>query len=662
MIFHPLIILFLVKFLSAVNLQKGKDLIFFIHSLHPMQENVAIVSNSESARLIQNFVHDQDPIKLIELMLNEPSEEFLTACWYSSYGEEIVIFDSIDSILYSKVTIENKIPAFRGVFKNFRIFVSSFVSKLKHFYPQGLYNSSSPWHFLRISKKLWYSKLFPLAKKLLPPEVAEEWNTAILERISFLDVFLTLRIEHLLIDDFKRNVIPICDPLLSVGTRTIKNFCFLVSHFARHFVGPNLIPNLRLVAERDSIFIVYFFYFLKKSYLDENPDRAFYCERIDIIQDSIDQYLSIKGDKLIIFGTTISESSDNYNEILKLVKLIIFKAKVFGSLTPTDQTLEVYKREEDEFHELAINRSIGKEGVLFLKHVCLNNYHLGPLDEAELFKAMLLNKTDNILISFLFSYRNDGSILFGSVDSLLKSKSRGTCNFIKFSRIFRNFKTFVSKAILKLRPINWSNYTDSSAGFHFLNLSKLLWRTKLEPLGKEILTGKKFEIWKNIIEERFVFLEMFLSRPIKDLLIESHQILLPKIKEEIDLVVPTEIQNFCFLAKYFGSVLGATQSPEFYSNFEFLAGQPWNLIIPLFYFFDHSYLDNYRHQSFRDTWEKKVHLMSKSVRCNLYDFGGELNVFDGIVPKSHEHYADIFKIFYSIRHGSQGIYDKIRYK
>jgi hypothetical protein len=250
------------------------------------------------------------------------------------------------------------------------------------------------------------------------------------------------------------------------------------------------------------------------------------------------------------------------------------------SLIPTAETISIYENEKRNILSFYLstfkNHSIKPNKRVSMKLTDSFDI-LKQLTPAELIKAMLMDGSDYFLIILLYGLRERYTILiFHDVRSLQPSNDRN--RFKSTKRIFRNFRIFLSQAIADSKPSDWEKSVDSSAGRELLILFNNFWQGRLKPLARKILIPDDFKIWKQFIEDRLLFCEIFLSRKTEELFISTNRDLVREIERGIFKATPA-LQNFYFLYDYFTKHMGNVKSPNFLLYFEWLALQsPFFLI------------------------------------------------------------------------------------
>jgi hypothetical protein len=270
---------------------------------------------------------------------------------------------------------------------------------------------------------------------------------------------------------------------------------------------------------------------------------------------------------------------------------------------PTKETWKVYKkakfeilhfhrtifRMEDNISEYAserkarINESVPEYAMLFKS--------LKILDREELLKALIVEDSLEFIIILFYSFPFFGkNLVFENINSLLVFKPP------ELKDVLNNFRIFLSHTIRKSKPLNWTDSSHSSVGYQLMDLFRVLWNSKIKPLGRKILTF--FSAWEESIENRFKLLDLFLAHKTEDLLIIEYGRLRKK-QSGMNILSHPEIQNFCFLAQHFKKALKEVNSSEYLSRFQWFSSQS-----SLF----HSYFDIAINFPFFDDYPLSAHL------------------------------------------------------
>ena len=171
--------------------------------------------------------------------------------------------------------------------------------------------------------------------------------------------------------------------------------------------------------------------------------------------------------------------------------------------------------------------------------------------------------------------------------------------------VFDNFKDFIYKRFFK-RDFCWTDPEAIKNSFSLLHTFQIFWYNKLEPLGRKCLSPSEFANERESIEERFCFINTFLTNDPKDQIVREYR----RLRQNI-LVTPVQspgkeadntsskpspeqtrlvkairtIENFGFLVQYVVSQLEMLPSTKFLEEFEWLASQSRSFLKYFFFFF-----------------------------------------------------------------------------
>jgi hypothetical protein len=379
----------------------------------------------------------------------------------------------------------------------------------------------------------------------------------------------------------------------------------------------------------------------------------------------------LDGGQLIVFGTEISKSSNNYNSLLKSAEIILLKARVTAHIEPNDKSISICEKADSSIQSLihsklngSIYVRIHREKFPELKKILKE---MKGVDQVELLKSFVCNpkQLEYLIFYLLYHYESqEQTLLIYNFKILSLYISRNNRSSLKLKNIAKNFRIWVSSLISSnSKSLNWNDHNDSSTGFLLLHLSKLLWQCQIEGMVDLWQNDPNLYKRKNRIKERFLFLDSFLSHPTQDLLLEWHEKIIPEIKREIDEIAPA-IQNFCFLAESFCISLKDVESPKYTETIGWLEEQSSDFITHLCYFFETSYLDDSLRPFFRKVDEKRVDLMRKEIENSetLYWKDKVLKIFRTYVPESHQDFAKLCMLVESMKSKISKVDDEIRYK
>ena len=110
----------------------------------------------------------------------------------------------------------------------------------------------------------------------------------------------------------------------------------------------------------------------------------------------------------------------------------------------------------------------------------------------------------------------------------------------------------------------------------FLNIVKLFWYNKFEPLGKKLLDENELKWERKLIEEQFLFLDDFLDSDPKVQIISEYERLQRDIRNELirpNFIHVSSPRNFSFLAQHLDYRLRTLSSSEFLKDLGWLASQ-----------------------------------------------------------------------------------------
>jgi hypothetical protein len=616
------------------------------------------------------------PPELVTEMLSDNSKganEFIVAILYSYKSHKFVPFSDIETMCKSETSQHAKSNLFKLVFQNFKCFVSSTVSMSK-LHPQSWpYNSFAADEFLYVSEKLWNDKLLPLANKILVPEQAKEWRLWGMDHFKFLKNFQNEKIEDSLLSGF--NSLP---KVYSKNTPEIipriQRFCFLVSHFAELMKNLDLPGALELFlwfSTLNPLILIHFFYYLENSSIaDNHSNDSFPFKELILLGKSVDPYISVDVFQLTVFGTKIPKFSNLYNSILKPAKIILLKVKLTEHIEPYEYSISICDEANSSIQSLInkemkwnINVRMYSEEYPKLEEILTEIKYLNQGDLLRMF-VHKPKQLEYLLFYFLYNYESQKqSFLFPRFEMLPRAVNRNEQNSFKLNNIAKNFRIWVSSIISNSKHLYWSDSTSSPLGFRLLYLFKLLWDSQVSGMVYSWQYYLNYSKSINRIEERFIFLDSFLSRPTQDLLLEWHAKMLPEIKREIDEVAPA-IQNFCFLAENFGNSLKDVHSLKYTETILWLERQSSDFIVHLCYFFANSYLDKSLRPFFRKVDKKRVDLMREAIEISEYLYREDevLKIFGTDVPKSHKDFAKLCRLVESMKSKISKVDDKIRYK
>jgi hypothetical protein len=298
---------------------------------------------------------------------------------------------------------------------------------------------------------------------------------------------------------------------------------------------------------------------------------------------------------------------------------------------------EIYEREKQRifsdnriklrtFHRITILWTKNSEFVDSLE-VLFN------LKIEDLLKAFLNDDTNELLVFLLFSYQNYKKVLiFSSISSLYSSRTKAETRKEILMSVLKNFNIFLLNGILNSKPSNWTNSGDSLEGFKLLNLYRTLWYTKIRPLRRLIKSPKVDRIEK-IIEEKFIFIPIFLNHSTEDLLDWEFPNLLLDVQGYFREITPS-IRKFSFLSDHFKMQLKDVERADNLSMFQRLSSKSSEFLRHFLYFNDCKFWEN----SFGELFLSSVR---STVQYHLVLGEGNMEIFSKTIYNSFKNYDEL---------------------
>jgi hypothetical protein len=261
-----------------------------------------------------------------------------------------------------------------------------------------------------------------------------------------------------------------------------------------------------------------------------------------------------------------------------------------------------------------------------------NSFHaLYDLGRKDLLKAILCDPSDDLLASMLFSYKDYREyLIFNDIASLRVAEIRLRTRV--YTKIFDMFKRFLLESILNSKPKNWTNSNDSQQGFTLLELFRVLWYTRISPLGRKLVNSESREKMEQLLVENFTFYEIFLAHRTEDLLVLEH-FKLRSDANEIIIKITSAVRSFSFLANHFRIQLGSDEDDEYISMLRWLANQSPRFLVDFFGFLTCLHIDSLTTGS-----------MGEMVIYYFNLSNGGLMIFGKSVSKRHENYMELRSI------------------
>jgi hypothetical protein len=282
--------------------------------------------NESVTRLHRRF----DLKKFMESMIAEKSNQFLITFWFG-FGAlgKLLVFPTIISLYPFR---DSKSIKLKKIMKNFRIFIHWKFNEMND--PNCCTGSADPSErrvLLDLVQNFWQQRFEHLCSKILSSDEFMKQKKLVEERIRFTYKFLDCGAKYLLMGEFK-NLRNDLQGKNYKDSQSAWNFAFLVRHFERHLEkvqSSNFVELFDWLASQSPLFIIYFFYFAKHSYLEctSHLDLLIHGE-IEEIRTSVSEYIELEGKKLSIFAYLIDGDYEEDERISSLAYRILEKTGI----------------------------------------------------------------------------------------------------------------------------------------------------------------------------------------------------------------------------------------------------------------------------------------------------------------------------------------------
>jgi hypothetical protein len=309
--------------------QAKEDILSFYHSEFRHKGNARQVCKfyhrfEESLDRLGNCLETED---LLKALFVDDSYQLLAIVWFSFRSfRQLLAFNHINDLFFPRNPL-SPTNLLEPILDNFKIVLSQTVAELKAPCCVELKDSAVGFRVLEIFNIFWHNKLERLGGRMLEPEEFKKWKMLIEERLSFLDTFLTIDLQILLVQEYRKLHQETTNGI-DKTTISIRNFCFLVKHFGTHLtniLSCDFLANFEWLASRSALFLIYFFYFWEHSYKDEYPDEPLLTTNIEMMKYAVKVSLNLGAS--LIFGNLVTESSEENKKILWLANRIIAKTE-----------------------------------------------------------------------------------------------------------------------------------------------------------------------------------------------------------------------------------------------------------------------------------------------------------------------------------------------
>ena len=307
---------------------------------------------------------------------------------------------------------------------------------------------------------------------------------------------------------------------------------------------------------------------------------------------------------------------------------------------PSTESDIIYKLERDNI--MSFFRDMFKSGTKFSLNSARYRFELAMqhllnnLNTKELLKAMMQDNSGYFLSIFWIGFqRFKKDLEFKRTNTLYSLNfpyNEMSDDDVKV--IFNMFRSFVFRVFAEAIHSCGTDSAGSSESYDLLCIFQMFWYNKLEHMGKKLLKPIEFKGEREMTEERFRFLERFLSNDPKVQIIWEYK-RLRQVSREPN-ISPFALERFYFLAQHLEFRLRKLDFPEFFNDLEWLASQSPLFLAYFFYFLEFLILDREppKKSFLAFSYAKMLHKARKSVNFFIYLKQQHLFVFSSLTYAS----------------------------
>ena len=274
----------------------------------------------------------------------------------------------------------------------------------------------------------------------------------------------------------------------------------------------------------------------------------------------------------VTFSTCLSASFQSSNDEGKILS---------PSTDPSSTTIERYKQVKEIIFKafLANLEQSRKDPGGNRRFTTLENRltsSIFDIEVGEILRTMLVDDSAYFIVFYWYNIWSRSSII-PNITPICPLFAK---EIIKL--VFKNFKDFVYERFFK-RDFCWTDPEAIKESYSLFHTLQIFWYNKLEPLGRKCLSPSEFANERESIEERFCFINTFLTNDPKDQIVREFRRLRQDMLIGRDKAIPT-IKNFDLLVRYFVRQFKILPSTKFLEEFEWLASQSPSFLNYFVYF------------------------------------------------------------------------------